>query len=68
MTRLIQQWYNFALQQVAAESYLPAGSNYKDGLFYGNNKLDLNPDLTGKTRMTTVQAGDFLNAVRWITR
>ena len=62
-------WLQFAIQQMAAESYLNAlPPNNQDELIrrlkLGNNNTptldpDLNPILPGKTRFTTVQAQQF---------
>lgn len=64
MATLIQTWLNFALQQMAAESYLDqvlSGRPLLDVLTNGNNNEDVTPvdQFTGKTRFTTIQAQQF---------
>lgn len=63
----INTWYDFVLQQMAAESYL---DQYFDGtkdvvevLTEGNTdgRVITDPKKFGYTRMTSVQADDFLN-------
>lgn len=61
----INTWYEFVLQQLAAESYLDRistgeGLTYKDILIFGNTDTRKTTKF-GYTSMTTVQADDFLN-------
>jgi len=60
----INVWYDFVLQQLAAESYLDRistgeGLTYQDILTFGNTDTRKTSEF-GYTRMTTVQAEDFL--------
>jgi Ca2+-binding RTX toxin-like protein len=65
----ISIWLKFALQQMAAESYLDQlifGRPLRELLLEGNNDIrfvqpDLNGNLPGKTRFTNVLADQFLN-------
>src|SRR5882672_10008703 len=77
----IQTWYDFVLQQVAAESYLDQiGINGNDAtrvLMSGSNNptypqnnnmpLPTDPILLGATRMTATQADDFLTRYRIVS-
>ncbi|MEC4890329.1 MAG: calcium-binding protein [Nitrospira sp.] len=66
----ISTWLKFALQQMAAESYLDQllfGRPLREILLDGNNDTrfvqpDANGELPGKTRFTNVQADRFLNS------
>ncbi len=72
MSTTIQTWYDFVLQQMAAESYLNDWNSLTDDvkkarLNLGSNNY-LNPDnlptkdiLDGATHMTANQATEFLN-------
>jgi Ca2+-binding RTX toxin-like protein len=73
MSKIIQSWYDFVLQQIAAESYLDQigrnGNDITRVLMYGsNNPLYQQQQgnepttvlLPGATRMTATQAEDFL--------
>ncbi len=72
-TNNIQSWYNFALQQMAAESYVNLSDKFggtlsqAQVLMYGNNnpvyqsKPFDEPKLDGATRMTATQVTDFSN-------
>jgi hypothetical protein len=66
----IRNWYDFVLQQMAAESYLDqigvANNTETSVLMFGNNNpsfqgelLSTEPVLRGATRMTATQAEDF---------
>ena len=61
----IKTWLDFALQQMAAESYLDQfvvqGVPLQQVLIDGNNDRRVIPldQFTGKTRMTTLQAQQF---------
>lgn len=72
MSTNIQTWYNFVLQQMAAESYLNgwndlSGIDQQNRLLLGNNnynflQADQTPTsdiLPGATRLTATQAADF---------
>ncbi len=77
MSSNIRTWYDFVLQQMAAEAYLDqsdlfdlfGGANAViDVLMYGNNNpayqgglLSTEPLLPGTTRITATQAEDFLS-------
>ncbi len=69
MSSNITTWLNFALQQMAAESYLQGidwsnALQLRPRLLLGNNNLSgaspTEPNLSGKTRMTTALADRFL--------
>ncbi|MDO8954662.1 MAG: hypothetical protein Q7V63_07425 [Gammaproteobacteria bacterium] len=74
MSTTIKTWYDFVLQQMAAESYLDKnvlfGDQYKSVLMLGSNNPDYLQDgeiptpnapiLDGATRLTATQATDFL--------
>lgn len=72
MNTTIQTWYDFVLQQMAAESYLNQSKDFGGALdmqyvlMYGSNNpayqgglLQDEPLLLGATRMTAAQATDF---------
>jgi hypothetical protein len=59
----ITTWLNFALQQMAAESYLTDTGSLVTRLTRGNNRAGFDPptgELPGKTRFTNVLADRFL--------
>ncbi|MFO0773688.1 MAG: calcium-binding protein [Nitrospiraceae bacterium] len=68
MSNNMTTWLNFALQQMAAESYLPDGAwqdttQLRRRLLLGNNNVDIDPlegNLYGKTRFTEVVVSRFL--------
>lgn len=77
MSTNIQTWYDFVLQQMAAESYLNGwnnllheekvarlnlGSNNPD--YLQNGQTSTTPILPGATRMTATQAADFTTRYR----
>jgi hypothetical protein len=58
--REIRQWYEFALQQVAAESYIFNLASPDDALKNGNNIAGTPDDkMSGRTRMTEKQTKLF---------
>lgn len=75
MNTTIKTWYDFVLQQMAAESYLSQASIFGGNLdlskvlMFGSNNPALYPNidpanlpnLLGATRMTATQATDFVN-------
>ena len=79
MSTNIQTWYNFVLQQMAAESYLDGwnnltGAKQVEQLMYGSNNPTFqslpfdNPILPGATRMTATQAYYFLQNYRIVNQ
>lgn len=57
----ITTWLQFALQQMAAESYLHRSAELTEILTDGSNNRSVigQANFTGKTRMTTLQAQAF---------
>ena len=74
MSTIVTTWLRFALQQMAAESYLD-GINILDDdqvegrLLRGNNRQGFDPPsgiLTGATRFTSVLADQFLESYQLV--
>jgi len=66
MSSDIRSWLDYAIQQMAAESYLDginllSRNEVKDKLLLGNNNPVLDSSLSGKTRFTNVLAEEFLD-------
>ncbi len=72
-TNEVTTWLNFALYQMAAESYLDGIANLedrnlvRDRLLIGNNRPLLDPDLRGATRFTDPLSTRFLDAHRIVS-
>src|SRR3989304_1909140 len=67
----IQSWYDFVLQQMAAEAYFEGITSYvpelvRPQLIKGNNRDGFDP--AGNTRFTDSQADDFLNRFQIINQ
>src|SRR5258706_677149 len=71
MTANVRSWYDYALQQMVAETYFEGidvtnADSVRDALRQGNNRLGF--ETKGLTRFTDVQAAEFVSRFQIIAQ